>query len=157
MKYYKLKKQTHNRRFWLIYLFWGLFSFIHSIKNIIRWMPILYRDRDWDYYYIYSILQKKLEHVRKELVSSTDCSDEMNKDLTLTLNLLERIKNEYYIDEYINSGNMNEYLFRYRHSLKKYKNISRDDIPMKICADMQAKCKRIFWKLMDYKINSWWV
>lgn len=33
----------------------------YGIKNIIKWFPVIWNDRDWDYRYIYEILHKKLE------------------------------------------------------------------------------------------------
>lgn len=36
-------------------------NFIWGIKNLIKWFPVIWRDRDWDFNYIYKILQFKLE------------------------------------------------------------------------------------------------
>ena len=41
---------------------------LKKIKNIIRWIPVLWKDRDWDDWYIYKILQKKIEYQRKEII-----------------------------------------------------------------------------------------
>ena len=32
-----------------------------KIRNLIRWIPIIWKDRDWDFYFTYEILKKKLE------------------------------------------------------------------------------------------------
>ena len=37
----------------------------HGIKNIISWFPIIWRDRDWDHWYIYEILGFKLKRMEK--------------------------------------------------------------------------------------------
>ena len=34
-----------------------------SIKNIIRWIPTLYKDREWDYSFMLEIEQKKLKNM----------------------------------------------------------------------------------------------
>ena len=35
---------------------------IHQgIKNLIRWFPVIWKDRDWDHWFIYEILRKKLK------------------------------------------------------------------------------------------------
>ena len=34
---------------------------MRKIKNLIRWIPIIWKDRDWDFYFTYEILKKKLE------------------------------------------------------------------------------------------------
>ena len=36
-------------------------NFINGLKNLWRWLPTIWRDRDWDHSFIYSILAKKLE------------------------------------------------------------------------------------------------
>lgn len=40
-------------------------NFFLSIKNIIRWIPTLYKDREWDYSFMLEIEQKKLKNMIK--------------------------------------------------------------------------------------------
>lgn len=37
-------------------------NFIRGIKNIWKWFPTIWKDRDWDHTYIYEILRVKLEN-----------------------------------------------------------------------------------------------
>jgi len=46
-------------------LHWRIRYVITGIKNIIRWMPTIYHDRDWDQWHIYNVLQKKIESKRQ--------------------------------------------------------------------------------------------
>jgi len=43
--------------------------FIYGIKNLWKWLPVIWKDRDWDQHYIYTILKTKLEfqaqHIHK--------------------------------------------------------------------------------------------
>ena len=39
----------------------------YGIKNIIAWFPIIWRDRDWDSWYIYEILNFKLGRMEKTI------------------------------------------------------------------------------------------
>jgi len=34
-----------------------------GIKNLIVWFPTIWKDRDWDHYYLYVIMKKKLERM----------------------------------------------------------------------------------------------
>ena len=79
-------------------LHWRIKYFLEGVKNIIRWTPTMYHDRDWDGSYILKILQKKIEFQRKELINANRHMDidRDNRDMTLALNLLERVKEEYY-------------------------------------------------------------
>lgn len=109
-------------------------------------MPTIYKDRNWDHAFLHIILQKKLEYMRKELVQANRHSgiSEINKDITLALNLLERIKEDYYdmeiydyykvshtfkpvdatgdyltIEETIQDDKLAGYLFKYRRVAAK--------------------------------------
>jgi len=79
-------------------LHWRIRYFLEGIKNIIRWIPTIYHDRDWDGDYILKILQKKIEYQRKELVNANRHMDidRDNRYMTLALNLLERVRQEHY-------------------------------------------------------------
>ena len=77
---------------------WRIRYFLTGVKNIFKWMPTIYHDRDWDGDFILKILQKKIEFQRKELVSANRHMniDRDNRDMTLALNLLERVREEHY-------------------------------------------------------------
>jgi hypothetical protein len=77
---------------------WRIRYFLTGVKNIFKWMPTIYHDRDWDGDFILKILQKKIEFQRKELVSDNRHMniDRDNRDMTLALNLLERVREGYY-------------------------------------------------------------
>jgi hypothetical protein len=79
-------------------LHWRIKYFLEGVKNIIRWIPTMYHDRDWDGDYILKILQKKIEHQRKELINANRHMDidRDNRYMTLALNLLERVRQEHY-------------------------------------------------------------
>ena len=79
-------------------LHWRIRYFLEGVKNIIRWIPTMYHDRDWDGDFILKILQKKIEHQRKELINANRHMDidRDNRYMTLALNLLERVRQEHY-------------------------------------------------------------
>lgn len=79
-------------------LHWRIKYFLTGVKNIFKWMPTIYHDRDWDGNFILKILQKKIEFQRKELVNANRYMgiDRDNRYMTLALNLLERVMEEHY-------------------------------------------------------------
>jgi hypothetical protein len=83
-------------------VFDGIDSFIRGVKNIIKWAPTIYHDSDWDYYSIYHILQKKIEFTRNLIVNNNRHNDVSSDNfwMTVTINLIERVKNEDYNTEY---------------------------------------------------------
>lgn len=40
-------------------------DFYNGVKNLIRWFPTIWKDRDWDHTYIYEVLRVKLEFQAK--------------------------------------------------------------------------------------------
>src|ERR1017187_3424709 len=73
-----------------------------GIKNTLIWIPIIYKDRHWDSDFIFEILKFKLIQQRKELVNANrhEGVEKINRDITLCLNLIEKILNDYYALEY---------------------------------------------------------
>ena len=74
----------------------------NGVKNLIKWFPIIWRDRNWDQSYIYTILQKKLE-LHAEDISKRDILVSSQRDAELmrtAARLIEKIKNDYYEGEY---------------------------------------------------------
>ena len=79
-------------------LHWRIRNFLTSCNNLIKWFPTIWNDRDWDGNYILKILQKKIEFQRKELVSANRHTriESDNRDMTIVLNLLQRVREEHY-------------------------------------------------------------
>ena len=51
-------------------LFDNINAFVRGVKNIVKWAPTIYKDSDWDYTSIYTIMQKKIEFNRDLIVKS---------------------------------------------------------------------------------------
>jgi hypothetical protein len=91
------------------YFFDPYFSLKNSIKEffrfivkMFRWTPVIWRDRDYDDYFIFEILKQKILQQRSYLVKNNRHTniDQDNFWMTVCLNLIERIQNNYYEIEY---------------------------------------------------------
>jgi hypothetical protein len=78
-------------------------EFLIGCNNLIKWSPTIWKQRDWDDSFIFDVLQKKIEFQRKELVYANRHTqiERDNRDMTIVLNLLERVRNEHYATEYL--------------------------------------------------------
>lgn len=96
-------------------------DFKKGIKNIFKWLPTIWKDRDWDHFYIFEIIKKKLEYQRKYLVENNRFVgvEQVNRDITICLNLINKLKEDYYELEYQDYYIMNDNLFG---TLSKEKN-----------------------------------
>jgi len=92
------KDTAWERRTWRRYAPIWFKNFIEGITNIIRWIPTLYQDKDWDDFYITKMLQKKIEFQREHLVYYNRHLniDIDNRNMTWVLNLIERKHQDYY-------------------------------------------------------------
>jgi len=166
---------------------WRLRYFIGGIKNIFRWIPTLYKDKDWDSWYIFTILQKKIEFQRKEIIYANRHMDvdRDNRDMTIVLNLIERVKDEYYNTEYLDyedskfrfepiegnenlkkmeinilTENYNEYLKKYpssvRKVLKNKPNLDKRDLCFYVAKHNQEKAHNLLFKILKERMQWWW-
>jgi hypothetical protein len=161
---------------WGQYVHWRIRYFFQGVRNIVRWIPTLYHDRDWDDYYITKILQKKIEFQRAHLVYSNRHTniDRDNFWMTVVLNLLER-KHEDYYDveryEYITIGpglsrheRLNEYIAKYpgvkRRTLAKYSRYKstqeKDWLSMFMAQERQSKCNALIFEILKQHSAEWW-
>jgi len=169
------------------FLFTPLQHFGQGMKNIYKWLPIIWKDRNWDHSYILEILQHKLILQREYLVSNNRHTmiDMDNKYITICLNLIERMKEEYYELEYfdyidedvwfikyleepdlfemkskVNKENLGEYFDKYplitSKIIEENPGISKQYAALKVGMENHRRCKKLLFKILDEKIEGWW-
>ena len=169
-------------------LHWRIRYFFYGVKNIIRWIPTMYHDRDWDGDFILKILQKKIEFQRKELINANRHMgiDRDNRYMTLTLNLLERVRQDHYglecmdyWDDNISFENIldkpdlksieikttgerfDEYLNKYPSSVraitKEYGVIEdKKTLCLKVSYYNHSKANKLLFRVLEEKLAQWW-
>jgi hypothetical protein len=114
-------------------------SIITGLKNIWKWRKAIYRDRDWDYWFIYQILKTKLEH-QADHIEQYGMHENKTRDVAQmrdVIRLIDIVQNEKIIDEALKADKWSEELF---DETDKRHN--------------EAK-KELFTKLHD-GIDHWW-
>lgn len=74
-----------------------------GVKNLFNWFPIIWKDRDWDSYYIFKILEHKLT-LQAKGISKRNIHTNAQRDseiIRTCVRLIEKIREEYYESEYI--------------------------------------------------------
>lgn len=195
MKTYKLltipkdsvwDRKTLSERIWRI-LPLGIRLFLTGCKNVIRWSPTIFKDRDWDDWYIYNILQKKIEFQRQEIIYANRHMqvDIDNRDMTIVLNLIERVKEDYYGIEYLDyseskfrfepidgddkyytmeediiSENYDNYIKKYpssvRRVLKENPDLNKKDLCFWVAKHNEEKAHDLLHKILKEKMRRWW-
>lgn len=84
--YYKIKRASpyHNIKY--------------GIQNLITWFPVIWKDRDWDFFFIWIILHKKLDLMEKNIRSNGHhVNHERDADqIKLCVNLIKRLMDDNY-------------------------------------------------------------
>jgi len=71
----------------------------YGVLNLIKWFPVIWKNRDWDHYFIYLILNHKLKHMVKAFNSGKAMalySKRQAKQMKRCINLLERLMADEY-------------------------------------------------------------
>lgn len=79
------------------------YHLINPIKNLIRWFPVIWKDKDWDDHYIWEILKTKLKHQAK-YIGDRNIHEQAQYDaqrMMLCTRLIDKIQTEYYEMEYM--------------------------------------------------------
>ena len=79
---------------------------IKQLRKLIRWIPIIWKDRDWDYYFVYEILKQKLidteKYIRKD---GLHVFNEHDADSIKTaIEMIEKVQTEYHLDKYLSEA-----------------------------------------------------
>ena len=159
-------------------------DFIRGIKNLIKWFPVIWKDRDWDYYNTLSILKFKLQQQSRYIESAKmfigwGC---VVRDMNLAVKLIDIISDDKYSDEmheYYESkfefiptdetkkwfsvetteiyNNLQAYFDKYPKIYAKYKDKGdKYYVAILMSGHLQEKAKRILFKMLDYKLLNWW-
>lgn len=82
---------------------WRLYRFKISIINLIKWFPVIWKDRNWDDWFIWEILKFKLTN-QANYISRKDRHTVAQYDaqkMRLCVRLIEKVQDEYYAMEYM--------------------------------------------------------
>ncbi len=183
----QLPKDTiWERKSWRRYAPIWLIRITDSIWGLIEWFPIIWKDRHWDDHYIFEILKFKLLKQREYLVNNNRHTNvsEANYYITICLNLIDKIQNEYYALEYQDfyrgttkfikegkyyrheekiefenfSGYFQKYPLQVKSLLKKYPEVKDDKMKLALFLSYrnQKRCQTLLFKILNEKINYWW-
>jgi glutamate synthase domain-containing protein 2 len=116
-------------------------SIIEGLQNLWKWRKVIYKDRNYDHWFIYEILKTKLkfqaEYMQKHGI--TESSSEVAAQIFECVDLIDKVQNEYYIDEALNIEDKNWSDDKFNEAIKK---------------DEEAR-EQLFLKLKN-QLSQWW-
>ena len=150
---------------------WRIRQFFRRFKNLLRWLPIIWKDEDWDHTYIYNILKFKLQNQADYLEERNHfvgVEREVEKMRTC-IKLLERLKEDYYGDLYHKKSDekYGKTNFRFepvedRPGLTTLETDDSEEVSkgrMEFYmegAKKHEQARRILFTLLDRNIEKWW-
>ena len=78
-------------------------EFARGVKNLWRWFPTVWKDRDWDHSYVYEIIRVKLEHQAKYIGDRDKftTSKRNAEKMRLVSKLIKMQQDDFYHMEYM--------------------------------------------------------
>lgn len=147
----------------------------YGIENLIIYFPVIWNDSQWDHYFFFKILNKKLELMNKYWHSDYPMIVKSHQD-----KIAKDIKTAYLISQRIIDNNYSNNVFHFHdkkwgelnHSLKSgIFNLKRENVItkedernesrefrnlMKHYEYLQKQDIEYLFKLLNKKIRSWW-
>lgn len=97
-----LWEEIYDKVYWKT-IGWRIKEFRSSVNKLIRWFPIIWKDRDWDDHYIWEIMKNKLRWQAK-YIGDRDIHTRAALDakrMGLCANLIDKVQDEFYNSEYM--------------------------------------------------------
>lgn len=154
--------------------------------NLITWFPIIWKDRNWDHWYILEILKQKLKkqsaYIKKRDLYTNALHDSKRMDLCVLL--IDRIQEEYYLSEYYDCIDL-EYSFEskndsksfsvkenvlkesyedffskypliYKRVIQKESSTNKRSIARNISIINHIRAKKLLFKIIEQDMHKWW-
>lgn len=113
-------------------------SVLKKIRRVIDFIPIIWKGSDFDYGDAVDLFQYQLKRLEPSIRNGNHNNATHYADrILLTIELLDRFKNDYYLEVYI-------------------ENFQYDDKILEEAIRQQEKCDRITWKFINHNIKNWW-
>lgn len=140
-----------------------------GISNLWYWLPIIWKDRQWDSYYLEVILLHKLKRMHRfykgdNLMQVKSSSDEIVEDIESVLSPLERLVDGDYIN--LPKGMEPEMLLTSSEEASDYNELTfryHKDFPQeKVFESYQqsyineAKDRELVYTILKEKSTRWW-
>ena len=168
---------------------------IQGFKNLWKWFPIVWKDRDWDDYYIFEVLKFKIKNTANLTKKNQRFVgwESQVRHMRICEKLITLIQDEYYSHEYfdyydstfsfekiedsddfemkseVTRDDLQSYIKKYPNTKRFVMNhprYSKFIDPMSESTDSRLamvmgiarheKAKKLLFKILEQKIESWW-
>jgi hypothetical protein len=157
--------------------------FFKRFYNLYRWFPIIWKDQDWDDFYIFEILKFKLKN-QAEYIGYHDRHMSAKRDAEIMMTcvrLIDKVQSEYYGSEYFEyheselkfipseshpgsyeldiehiSDNYEDYFKKYPLIYKQITDKDKHKIAFHIARINEERAHKLLFKILEQNIRRWW-
>jgi len=153
-----------------------------QIRNIIKWIPVLWNQFDFDHIYATDVFKFQLLKMADFMDSNKACcvgAKDRAQRIRMVVRLMDKVYNEDYsleyhdkIEEIYGKGILDfsfedtfdgagskflKYKYELTETPEKQKEIKETvSRIMKECYDKQARAHKLLWNLVEHNIQYWW-
>jgi hypothetical protein len=182
--------EEYNEWYWKLYRWWKWEAkhvprdIAKGFKNLWKWFPIIWKDRDWDNHFIFEALKFKLKNTANYLVKYdryVGVEDDV-RYIRICEKLIQRIQDDYYQMEYQDyivqemytvdgslefktiKDNSLTFIKQHPNTYKKvvanpkYKSYIQNNngTCLAIGIERHLKARKLLFKILEEKIEGWW-
>jgi hypothetical protein len=157
--------------------------FFKRFYNLYRWFPIIWKDQDWDDFYIFEILKFKLKN-QAEYIGYHDRHVSAKRDAEIMMTcvrLIDKVQDEWYGREYFEyheselkfipseshpgsyemeveyiSDNYEDYFNKYPLIYKQVKTEDKHKTAFEIAKVNEERAHKLLFKILEQNIRRWW-
>lgn len=143
----------------------------HGLKNVIKWLTVVWTDRDDDFPHFYAMILHKLKNIH-ELFSNPKnvyCEESRRlyrvKYLAIAIKLLERMmRNDYYTEhDHAVLATIKHEWVPCKDNPKMHEMVTISMPPAEVldeiwnrASNLRAKSRRLFFLILEKRIETWW-
>lgn len=133
---------------------------LYGLENVVRWLPVIWNDRQWDEYYLFRIMKKKLQLMEEFYASDApvaEGAENIANDIQRAIELLTYIMEEEYTHEAFKEY-WDKYLTDFDAPLKTFTKEQKelfDKCDLR-AEDLYEQYMTELCDLIKEKVRNWW-
>ena len=144
-------------------------NIIEGVKNLIKWFPLVWKDADWDHYYIMQALRFKIKNTA-DYIEKHKRYENWERDverMRLCVRLFDALHDDIYeleYQDYYSSGMFDEpikddlktYLAKYPNEYRRIEKDTEIRDALRLGGNGHKRATKILFTLIERNIYYWW-
>lgn len=133
----------------------------HFLEVLRDYLPILWNDFDWDWGFLFRLVEKKLERMEKHFREDKIClsSNKDARNMRICKNLLRRLREEEYIQEEVHKIFSEHRKHEHKNHLKTLSKKDNDELKVLLQREeyLRKQDIELFCAILKKHYRSWWI